>query len=172
VPWNFPPSVRTKNHILLLWSILPQGTKGSDLQYYLKPLVEFLKQLGGKCGHLDRVLATVAGDGFEVYNAFTNAQQRVRGFEPFDFGDYPAMCDSEFSIIIGLITASGMRRSDRGYCACCKCRHRGLYSTAGRTNFYPGASLFIPVEHPLRDSLHGVLEEMYQEHLGPVDACS
>jgi hypothetical protein len=42
-----PPNVRTKNDALLLWAILPQGTKGSDLKYYLKPLVDFLKTLGG-----------------------------------------------------------------------------------------------------------------------------
>ena len=43
---------------------------------------------------------------------------------------------------------------------------------AGKTNFYPGASLFIPDAHPLRDSLHSSLEEMYQEHLCADDARS
>ena len=140
VPYNLPPSMCMKREFSML-TLLISGPKqpGKDIDIYLQPLIDELKQLW---------------EGVVTFDSFNNSEFTMRVRVLWAIHDYPA-----------LGTLSGC--TTHGYFACPICGEDtcSYHLSESKKMCYMGHRRFLPFEHKFRDDKSNFNNK--QEHRRP-----
>nr|XP_016483468.1 PREDICTED: uncharacterized protein LOC107804152 [Nicotiana tabacum] len=123
VPYNLPPWDCMKNSYFMMTLLIP-GLKcpGNDIDVYLQPMIEELKELW---------------DGVETYDAYSQSNFMMRATVMWTINDFHAYGNLSGWSIKGKLA--------------CPCFHKDTHSNSLRSKLcYMGHRRFLPMNHPRR----------------------
>ncbi|XP_058763039.1 uncharacterized protein LOC131636447 [Vicia villosa] len=127
--YNTPPWLSMKPEYTMLSLLIP-GPKspGNDIDVYLQPLIEELKELWES--------------GIETYDSSMNQTFQMRAALLWTISDYPAYA-----------MLSGWSTKEKLACACCKSNTNSLYVKHSHKMCYMDHRTFLPRTHSWRDDV-------------------
>ncbi|GLT26643.1 hypothetical protein SLA2020_016950 [Shorea laevis] len=138
VNYNLPPWMCMKDPYFMLSMLIP-GPKapGNDIDVYLQPLIDELKDLWE--------------NGVETYDAASKSNFKLRVALIWMIGDYPS-----------LVVLSGQSTKRKFACLICNDDTYSLWVPNGHKHCYMGHRHFLPSNHPWRNDAKAFDEK--QEH--------
>ncbi|XP_059635684.1 uncharacterized protein LOC132277860 [Cornus florida] len=126
VPYNLPPWICIKEPYVFMSLLIPGPTSpGNDIDVYLRPLVEELKELWR--------------DGVTTYDTYSKCNFKMHAAMIWTITDFPA-----YAMASGWMT--------KGYLACPNCNKEtcSCYLKHGRKLCYLGSHMFLSLNHVFR----------------------
>jgi hypothetical protein len=108
---NLPPNQHYKVQNIMASTIIPRPKKPKNIDTFLHPMVDELKQLN---------------TGIDCYDAATDSDFTLRAWVTIATGDGPAVAD-----------IMGFKRPGNAYRPCCHCLIKGVLSSSSRTYYVP-----------------------------------
>jgi len=128
VVYNYPPWLSMKSEYTMLSLLIPgKDSPGNDIDVYLQPLIEELKELWEL--------------GVDTYDASKNQSFKVRAALLWTISDYP-----------GYAMLSGLSTKGKFAYACCNCKSNSIYLKNSRKTIYVGHRRFLPMNHAWRSN--------------------
>ena len=128
VVYNYPPWLSMKSEYTMLSLLIPgKDSPGNDIDVYLQPFIEELKELWEL--------------GVDTYDASKNQSFKVRAALLWTISDYP-----------GYAMLSGWSTKGKFACACCNCKSNSIYLKNSRKTVYIGHHRFLPQNHAWRSN--------------------
>ncbi|XP_059650446.1 uncharacterized protein LOC132296251 [Cornus florida] len=127
VPYNLPPWICMKEPYIFMSLLIPGPTSpGNDIDVYMQPLVEELKELWR--------------DGVMTYDAYSKCNFKMHAAMIWTISDFPA-----YAMVSGWMT--------KGYLACPICNKEtcSCFLKHGRKICYLGSRMFLSLDHIFRN---------------------
>ncbi|XP_042515263.1 uncharacterized protein LOC122089606 [Macadamia integrifolia] len=126
MPYNFPPWMCMKPDYFILTLLIPGPEQpGNDIDVYLQPLIEELKDLWY--------------NGVETYDAFKKEKFNLKACLLWTINDFPA-----YAVLSGWSTKGAYA------CPCCNSETSSRWLKYGKKHCYLGHRRFLPQEHRFR----------------------
>ncbi|CAK8543900.1 unnamed protein product [Lathyrus sativus] len=126
VVYNYPPWLSMKSEYTMLSLLIPgPQSPGNDIDVYLQPLIEELKELWEL--------------GVYTYDASKNQTFKIRAAVLWTISDYP-----------GYAMLSGWSTKGKFACACCNHNTESSYLKNSHKMCYMGHRVFLPMSHAWR----------------------
>jgi hypothetical protein len=128
--YNYPPWLCMKSEFTMLSLLIPgPQSPGNDIDVYLQPLIEELKELWEF--------------GVETYDASKDQTFQLRASLLWTISDYP-----------GYAMLSGWSTKGKLACACCNNNTNSRYLSKSRKMCYMDHRVFLPASHPWRADIN------------------
>lgn len=126
VPYNLPPWLCMKQPNLMLSLLIPgKNSPGNDIDVYLQPLIDDLKELWDV--------------GIETYDAFSRCNFQLRAALLWTISDFPG-----YAMLSGWSTKGALA------CPCCNKETTSCHLKYSFKQCYMGHRKFLPSDHPWR----------------------
>ncbi|XP_058746397.1 uncharacterized protein LOC131619303 [Vicia villosa] len=128
VVYNYPPWLSMKSEYTMLSLLIPgPQSPGNDIDVYLQPLIEELKELWEL--------------GVDAYDASKNQTFKIRAALMWTISDY-----------LGYAMLSGWSTKGKLACACCNHNTESTYLKKSHKICYMGHRMFLPMSHAWRSN--------------------
>ncbi|XP_043721065.1 uncharacterized protein LOC122668585 [Telopea speciosissima] len=126
MPYNLPPWMCMKSDFIFLTLLIPGPQQpGNDIDIYLQPLIEELKELWY--------------NGVETYDAYKKEKFVLKACLLWTINDFPT-----YAVLSGWSTKGALA------CPCCNCETSSRWLKYGRKHCYLGHRRFLPQDHRFR----------------------